>query len=369
MNTTTMQTKKTDRLLSLDALRGFDMFWITGGAGVFILIGKIIGADWLVVQMGHVKWAGFQGLDLVFPLFMFLSGIAIPFAIHSKLENGYSKKLLVAKALKRLIILIVAGLVFNEALRGDFTNIRFASVLGQIGIAYFIAATISIYFTTLKSLLYWISGIMAGIAFIQLLIPAPGFSAGELTLEGSINGYIDRLFLPGRLYTGFSDPEGILNNISAAAITLMGVVAGYFLRDKNRLQWDNVKLLATTGAIMVVLALVIHPFYPMIKNCWTSTFNLMAGGVSFMLMALFYMLIDVLKWQKWSFYFRIIGMNSIFIYLFARCVDISRPVSFLFGWTAVFFPDSNQLITSILYMVCFWLILYVMYKKNIFLKV
>lgn len=234
MNNKTNQTTKNERLFSLDALRGFDMFWITGGGLLAILLTKDTSFNWLASQMHHVQWEGFHFYDLIFPLFMFIAGVAIPFAIISKLEKGAPKKELVKKVTKRMLILVVLGIIYNGALKNGFTNARYASVLGQIGLSYFFAALIVIYTKNFKARLYWIFGILVGYAAIQLAIPVPGHGAGVLTPEGCINGYIDRLLLPGRLHGGTFDPEGLLCIISATGITLMGSVAGHFLRKKKQ---------------------------------------------------------------------------------------------------------------------------------------
>jgi predicted acyltransferase len=119
----------------------------------------------------------------------------------------------------------------------------------------------------------------------------------------------------------------------------------------------------------MIVALAISPFYPIIKKCWTSSFVLLTGGISFLLMALFFMLIDVLKWRKWSFFFRVIGMNSIFIYLFLRIVDINILVSYIFGWSVAVFGEAGAIVPLLGKIVLAWGLLYYMYKKEIFIKV
>ena len=369
MNSKLIRTETKERLLSLDALRGFDMFWITGGSALVAFIGKAIGAEWLTRQMDHVEWAGLAMYDLIFPLFMFISGVAIPYAIVSKLEKGASKKEMFLKVFKRMLLLVALGLLYNGALRGNLTNIRFASVLGQIGIAYFFASLIVIYTSSFTSRLYWLGGILLGYSIVQLFIPVPGIGAGQLTPENCINGYIDRLFLPGVLYGKVYDPEGLLCVISATAITLMGSVAGHFLREQKRTDWQKVHLLADIGIVLIVLSLIVSPFYPVIKSCWTTTFNMVAGGIGFLMLALFYLVIDVLKWQKWSFYFRVIGLNSIFVYLLTRFINFNSVVSNLFGWTSIISEETARFISSVGYLSVVWGVLYYMYKKEIFMRV
>lgn len=363
------RAEQKDRLLSLDALRGFDMFWITGGGYLFSRIGAATGQDWMVEQVHHVAWAGLHLYDLIFPLFMFISGVAIPYAIGSRLERNVPKKQLLSKAFRRMIILVVLGILYNGALRGDFTEVRFASVLGQIGIAYFIAAAIFIYTRSFRSRVAWVAGILLGYACIQLFIPVPGIGAGVITPEGVINGFIDRNVLPGILNDGIFDPEGLLCIVSASGLTLMGTIAGHWLRSKGPADWQKILRLSGLGAVLVLLSWLIHPYYPVVKKCWTSTFNLAAGGISFILTALFYMIIDVMKKQKWSFYFRVIGMNSIFVYLFTHFFDIRRPAEYFFGWGPALFGEAAQFIPAIGALAIVWTILYFMYRKGVFLRV
>lgn len=369
MTTKTLRTEPQKRLYSLDVLRGFDMFWITGGGALAIAIAQFTGADWLANQMHHVEWEGFHFYDLIFPLFMFIAGVAIPLSVKSKLEKNFPKRKLFWKAFKRLVILILLGILYNGTFRSGFSDGRIASVLGQIGIGYFFAALIVIYFKSFRSRIIWLAGILAGFGIIQLLIPVPGFGAGVLTPEGCINGYIDSFLLPGRMYGGTFDPEGILCSLSATGITLMGTIAGNILRRKSNTDWQKIGYLAAWGAGSIVLALALSTFYPIIKSCWTSTFNLLTGGISFLLMALFYLIIDHLGIHKVFFYFRVIGMNSIFVYLATRIINFQRISEFFFGWLAKPFGENSDFVILLGSLLIIWLALYYMYKKKIFLRV
>lgn len=369
MATKPTRTDAHTRLYSLDALRGFDMFWITGGGILSVAISKMTGIEWMETQMHHVKWEGFRFEDLIFPLFMFIAGVAIPFSVKAKLEKNVPKRKLFWKVFKRLAILIVLGILYNGTFQNGFENGRIASVLGQIGIGCFFAALIVIYFESFRSRIIWLAGILAGFGIIQLLIPVPGFGAGVLTPEGSINGYIDQLLLPGRLHGGTFDPEGILCSLSATGITLMGTIAGNILRKRKTTDWQKIGYLVATGIVLIILALIFSSFYPIIKKCWTSTFNMLAGGISFILLAVFYLVIDHWKFRRWAFYFRVIGMNSIFVYLFTRIIDMSGVSEFFFGWLAKPLGEHGDLFILIGGLAIVWLLLYFMYKKKIFLRV
>ncbi|MDD4193197.1 MAG: DUF5009 domain-containing protein [Mangrovibacterium sp.] len=371
MDNQTKPSQTAQRLFSLDALRGFDMFWITGGGTIVSALAAWSGAAWLQAvnnQFHHAEWAGFRFEDLIFPLFMFISGVAIPFSLLLKLEKGVAKTQLAKKAAKRGLILVILGMVYNGIFENGFENPRFASVLGQIGLAYLLASLIVIYTRSFKTRLYWLGGILAGYSLIQLVVPVPGIGAGVLTPEGCINGYIDRMLLPGRLHGGLYDPEGLLCIISATAITLMGTVAGSILRNQKTTDSKKVITLLLIGISSVVIALLLSTVYPVIKKCWTSTFNLLAGGIGFVLMGVFYWIIDVKGWKKWSFFFRIIGLNSIFIYLLYGFINVGEVCRQFFGWTVIL-GSVEPVIHTFLRVMLVWMLLYYMYKKNIFLRV
>lgn len=369
MATKPLRTEPQKRIHSLDALRGFDMFWITGGGALAVAMSHLTGIDWLETQMHHVDWEGFRFEDLIFPLFMFIAGVAIPFSVKAKLEQNVPKKRLFWKVFKRMLLLILLGILYNGTFKNGFEGSRIASVLGQIGIGYFFASLIVIYFKSFRSRIVWLLGILIGFGIIQLLIPVPGFGAGVLTPEGSINGYIDQLLLPGRLHGGTFDPEGILCSLSATGITLMGTIAGNILRNRKTTDWQKIGYLTAAGIGLIVLALVFSSFYPIIKKCWTSTFNMLAGGISFILLAFFYLIIDHWKFRGWAFYFRIIGMNSIFVYLLTRIINMRNISEFFFGWLALPMGESGDLLLLIGSLALVWLLLYYMYKKKIFLRV
>jgi len=360
------------RLMSLDALRGFNMFWIIGGGVLLSMITNMTKCGWddvLGSQMHHAAWAGFRFFDLIFPLFMFLAGVSIPYSITGKLKKGVPAKKLLIKIIRRVIILIILGFVYNGLLKFDFANLRFASVLGQIGIAYGIAAVIVLFSRKLTTPLYWCIGILVAYAAVQLFIPVPGCGAGVLTPQGCINGYIDRMILPGKLYGKVFDPEGLLCIVSASVIVLFGVQAGSLLKSDKFSGYRKTVILAGIGACLFGLGVAVSPFYPCIKAAWTSTFNLRAGGIGMMLLALFYLVIDVWKIRRWSYFFRIIGVNSITIYLGVKVMNFNHTSNFLFYGTAKSFGDYKPVILLIGTIAVEWLFLWVLYKKKIFLKV
>jgi predicted acyltransferase len=369
---TDTKPKIKERLHSLDTLRGFDMFWIIGGGAI---IGKLAEATkwpWLEAlghQMHHAEWIGFRFEDLIFPLFMFISGVAIPFALTSRLEKGVQKSVLYKKVFTRMILLFLLGLVCNGVLKNGFSDMRVLSVLSQIGIAYFFAALIVINTKNLRARILWLVGILSGIAILQFLVPVPGFGAGVFTPDGSINAWIDQLFLPGRLIYGTYDPEGILSIVSATSITLMGAIAGFVLRNKELSQIKKTNILLIVGAALVISALSLSPVYPIIKKIWTSSFNILTAGISFLLLAIFYYIIDVRKWRAWTLFFKVIGLNSITIYIGMRIIDFMHASEYLMGWIANPAGIYGDVILYLGVIGFEWLFLFYLYKNKIFLRV
>lgn len=371
-----------ERLLSLDALRGFDMLWITGGAVLITRLSGFSDAGWLTTmanQLDHVQWEGFRFYDLIFPLFMFIAGIAIPLSLKAKSALNIPKTRLAFTAFKRMIILILLGFLYNGVFRKGFEDARYLSILGQIGIAYFFAYIIVLYSKSFKSSVLWLLVILAGVSIIQLLVPVPGTGAGVLTPEGCINGYIDRLIVPGRLAydanaemtagKGILDALGLLCIVSAIGITLMGIMTGQLIGMKKYDDYQKTGIMIVSGVILILVSIILSPYYPVIKKCWTTTYNLMAGGISLILFAVFYLIIDVWKIKKWAFFFRVIGLNSIFIYLLSAIVPVGNIADSFLGWLIIPAGEAGALVKAAGVVTLEWLLLYFMYRKKIFVKV
>ena len=378
MSTTTstkpLRTGTKERLQSLDTLRGFDMAMLVGLGGVVVALANLTGWNWLeglATQVHrHVEWEGFRFYDMIFPLFMFISGVAIPYAINSKREKGIAQSLLFKKIFIRLLLLIAFGIMYNGATSRGFSDARFVSVLSQIGFGYFFAALISLYSRSIKGSLYWMLGIMAGIAVLQLFVPVPGYGAGTFEPATSINAWLDQLLIPGRLNDEVFDPEGVLCIVSAVSVTLMGTLAGHVLRSSPLAPSKKALYIALAGVGALALAYGLKPVYPVIKKMWTVPYVLMAGGYSALLLSLFYFVIDVKGYKNWTLFFRVFGMNSITIYMGARILgfrDISR---FFMGWTNVHINEQwGALFIAIGVVILQWGLLLFLYRRKIFLRV
>ncbi len=365
---------KGDRLMSLDVLRGFDMFWITGGGALIVQLSKLGVFGFLepvAAQMHHVEFEGFRFWDLIFPLFMFISGVTIPFAILSKKEKGVEKSLLQWRITKRALLLVAFGMMYNGMFQKGFHDIRVASVLGQIGVAYFIGATVVLQFKSVKAHAFALAFIIILITALQVFIPVPGYGAGHFDPVMGMNAYVDQLLLPGRLSVGTYDRLGILCIISASVLVLMGYFAGRLLRNQQVLPNRKTLYLTGAGIVLIVIAVVLWPVYPVIKNFWTTTFNFLTAGISLLLLSLFYYVIDVKKvrgkiFSEILFFFKVIGLNSITIYLANRIIPFGDISTFFTGSLAVFLGSWIVIAGAIALK---WLLLYYLYKQKIFLKV
>src|SRR4030066_579140 len=220
------------RLYSLDALRGFDMFWIMGGEGIFISLAAITGwpvFKWCAGQLDHVPWHGFVFYDMIFPLFLFIAGISFPFSLKKRLEKGDSRNSIYRHIIFRGLILVVLGILYNNGLRFNLGELRYGSVLGRIGLAWMFAAIIFIN-TKLSWRIVWFWALLIGYWLLLLIFPAHDLGSSDpFSQTGNLASYIDRLFMPGRLLRGNHDPEGLFSTIPPASTALLGMFTGAFM--------------------------------------------------------------------------------------------------------------------------------------------
>jgi len=360
------------RLMSLDALRGFDMFWIMGAEGIIHALKEATGwgwAVWMSGQLDHVEWNGFRFYDLIFPLFLFLSGATMPFSLTRQLEKGVPKKKIYLHVVRRGLILVLLGCIYNGLLRFDFEHQRYASVLAQIGIAYMLAAFIFLN-TGWKGQAAWAAGIVLAYWAAMKLIPVPGFGAGVLTREGSLVTYVDQMLLPGRFHEEIFDPEGILVKIPATATALLGALAGWWMKQKKTTEYRKVGYMVLASGVFFILAYLINFSFPINKKLWSSSFVFQTAACSTLLLALFYLVIDVWKFRGWAFFFVVIGMNPITIYMATGMINFWYTSEYFFGGIARLSGENwSQVILAASVVLIEWGFLYFLYRKKIFLRV
>jgi len=366
---------KNNRLYSIDALRGFDMFWIMGGAGIVLSLANITGAEWLNWlgnQMHHVEWKGFHIMDLVFPLFLFIAGTSFPFSLSKRRENGQTNSQIYRHIYSRALLLFLFGLIYNGLFEFD-SHLRIASVLARIGFAWMFGALIFVNTKKIHVRLIWTFGLLIFYSLLFSLVPAPDAPAGLdiFSPQGNIVAWFDRMFLPGNLYAGNYDPEGLLGIIPATSNALFGMMAGTLLLSRDKITQNKKTLyLLSSGIILLFAAVILDPVIPIIKKMWTPSFVLITAGIGLVLLSIFYWIVDVKGYKKWAFPFRIIGLNSITIYLGQRIINFVLIRDFFFAGIASKYPEEvRSIILSSGYVLVCWIFLWFLYKKKIFMKV
>lgn len=370
-----MTSPANGRLLSLDALRGFDMMFIMGLSAIIAdVCGLFPGGDdcWLARQMTHVGWAGLHHHDTIFALFLFISGMTFPFSIDKKRRQGLSDSAITISVIRRGLTLFALGLIYQGLFDLDFHNLRIPSVLGRIGLAWMAAAIL--YCHTGKRTQWGIAaGILIGYYLLLRFAVAPDAPAGadSFSKAGNIAFYIDRLLLPDNIYKpGVYDPEGILGTIPAIVTAMLGMFTGRYVKESTDSgERKTVKMLAAAVALAVA-AIIWSNWFPIVKKLWTSTFVLACGAWSIGLFALFYYIIDVKEWRKGILFFQVVGMNSITIYMAQKIIGFWPVTDYFFKGVSGILPGScSRLALDVGYFAVCWLFLYFLYRKKCFLKV
>lgn len=363
---------KAKRLASLDTFRGIDMLMIMGAMPLIVSICLLFpGGEncWLAVQMSHAEWNGLHICDLIFPTFLFIAGISFPFSYAKQLSNGYSRAKVYRKIFVRFLALFILGCIFNGIIDPAWEHFRFFSVLSRIGLAWMIAAILYINLGP-----RWRTAIVAVIllGYWGLCnIPAPDIpGADPLSMEGCLVGYVDRCLFPGHLYCGFFDPEGLLSAVPAIVTAMLGMFTGEFIRGSKINNGRKTLLMLSGAVILIVAGLIWSMWFPINKQLWTSSFVLVGGGIALFVFAILYWIIDVKGHDGWILPFKVIGMNSITIYMAQMIVNFRGLGRAMFGGFADLCPQQvAAVIDNAVYVAICWLFLYFLYRKKIFLKV
>ncbi|MGK0185981.1 MAG: putative acyltransferase [Verrucomicrobiales bacterium] len=363
----------TQRLASIDALRGFDMLMIAGAGSFFVLLGSKSDVAWvdaIAAQFKHPAWNGFTFYDFIFPLFMFMAGVSLAFSLNSTRHRDLPNAVLYKKAFKRMLILIGLGILYKNAPLPIFEpdQIRVGSVLGRIGFAGFVTTILYLNFSP-RGRMFWIAGILLVYYAALYLVPVPEFGAGDLSFEGNLVGWFDRQFQPGRLLQKTYDELGLLTQFPALCLTMLGAIGGDILRGSES-GGRKLKTLGLLGLCGIIVGLLWSFHFPINKHLWTSSFILLTGGMAFLALALFYGLIDVCGFKKWAFFFQVIGMNSLTIYLVNGLVDFKYTSARLFGGLYRHAPETwHDVWQASGALALVWLFLYFLYRNKLFLKV
>ena len=367
------------RILSVDALRGFDMFWILGGDMFMNALGRMSDkplAQGLAYQLSHAPWAGFRFYDLIFPMFVFIVGVSLVFSL-TKLIQTEGKMAAHMRIFRRALLLFALGLLYSGGVSQEWPNIRLLGVLNRIALCYLFAALIFCHFKP-KGIAAICSGLLIGYWALMTFLP---FSVNGSELRGvfepglNLSNYLDSKYLPGKKYDGTWDPEGLLSTLPAIGTCLLGVLAGVLLRNRGISEQKKVLYLASSGVTAIILGWLWHAQFPVIKKIWTSSYVLVAGGYSAVLLACFHQLVEVWGWRKWTAMFVWIGANPITLYVLDNLIgfdklarrfaggDVRRVLELNFG------PGTGDLAIATIALALAVALAWFLYRRKIFLRI
>jgi len=372
----------TQRLVSLDALRGFNFIWILGADGAVIAFADMMRArggalatagNVLRAQMTHPYWEGLRFYDLIFPLFIFITGVAITLALPKQVaREGKAKAHL--RVAKRALLLYVLGIIYYGGLSGDFDHIRYVGVLQRIAICYLVA---SILFLNLdwRGLAAATAALIVGYWALMTFVPVPGIGAGSFAPNANLANWLDTQFLPGRMWDKTRDPEGLLSTLPAIATCLIGVMSGLVLVRLDLGASRKSAWLICGGIVMTAAGYVWALQMPLIKSIWSPSFVLATGGLSAILLGVFHQVIDVWGYKRWTPVFVWIGANAITLYLLNALMGFDVPARRIaggeFGATldALLLPGIGALLVNLVALGLVIALAWYLYQRKIFLRV
>jgi predicted acyltransferase len=362
------------RLVSLDALRGFDMLWIVGADALGQALRNLQGgpiARFAGEQLDHEPWAGLRFYDLIFPLFVFIMGVAITYSL-GRLVATEGRSGAIRRIFHRALLMYVLGLFYYGGLSTPLVGIRLLGVLQRLAICYFAAGLLFVYLKP-RGLVAVCIALLAGYWALLTFVPVPGVGAGSFAEGRNLTNWIDQHYLPLRKWDGDHDPEGLLSTLPAIASCLLGVFAGLVLRDTRWSERRKAALLAAGGAVLLAAGLLWGLQFPIIKKLWTSSFVLATGGLGALLLAGFYLVIDVWKVRTWAVPLTWIGANALTIYLLSNVVDFMALSQRFAGgdvaaWLDARWTGLGGLLLALTSVVLCLAICRFLYQRKIFLR-
>ena len=336
------------RVASVDALRGFTMFWIIGADGAAKALAEMLSGKGTIPstagniiggQFEHAEWEGLRFYDLIFPLFIFVTGVAIMFSL-TRLVEQESKFTAHWRVLRRSLLLFALGLVYYGSVSESWPDIRLLGVLNRIALCYLFT---SLLFLNLRlpGLIVVFVAILAGYWALMTFVPVSGIGVGSYAKDANLANWIDAQYLPGRKWNGAWDPEGLLSTLPAIGTCLLGVFAGLLLKEPSLQPHQKTLWLIGTGAAMIALGVLWGLQFPIVKNIWTSSYVLVCGGLSALLLGVFHQVIDAWERRSWATIFIWVGASAITLYLINGIVGFKPLATQLIGGDVGSFVDSN----------------------------
>lgn len=379
---------KPQRLLSLDFFRGLTV-------ATMILVNNPGSWSHIYAPLEHAEWNGCTPTDLVFPFFLFIVGVSIAYAMGSKKADPKSHQKTILKALKRGLILFGLGLFLSIFPRNfqDFNfiesikHVRIPGVLQRIGVVFFICSVIFLK-SSEKNIFRTIIIILLAYWALMMFVPVPDVGYANLEKETNLGAWLDRTIL-GEAHLWKSsitwDPEGILSTLPAIATGLFGVLVGVYLKRKDVEPASKIAWLFSVGCMCVIAGLLWDLEFPINKSLWTSSYVLYTGGLATIVLALSYWIIDVHNYNRFTKPFVVYGVNAITVFFVSgltprllNMIKIKQPNGDEIGsltyfnqtfFTPHFSPINASLAYAIFVILFFYVILWIMYKKNVIIKV
>jgi predicted acyltransferase len=362
----------TSRLLSLDVFRGITI------AGM-ILVNDPGSWEHIYWPLEHAQWSGWTPTDLVFPFFLFIVGVAITLSLGRRVESGGVTRDVYLKIVKRTLIIFAIGLFLNGFPHFPLSEWRIPGVLQRIAVCYFFASIIFLN-TRVRTQILISIGLLLFYYILVMTVPAPGYAAGDLTKDGSLPSFVDRVVFGKHVWAQAKvyDPEGILSTIPAVVTTLIGVLTGTWLRSE-RSRIEKAAGMFVAGAVLVAIGWAWNAFFPINKALWTSSYVMFTGGLALQFLALCYWLIDIKGYRRWAKPFEIFGLNAIALYVLADLLaNFFELIRFggdsLGGWIYNFFgsflsPINASLAFAITFVLVCFFFMWLLYRRRIFIKI
>jgi predicted acyltransferase len=361
-----------ERVVSVDALRGFDMFWIMGGDFIFKGLDNVFHnqiSGFLKEQMDHVEWFGFHFYDIIMPLFLFLVGVSMVYSYRKRLSAADSDKSLWKHVLKRIVILWILGMmVQGNLLKYDPDKIQFYTNTLQAIAAGYLIATLFILYLSVKYQITATAILMLAYWAILALVPVGGTTINTYTTDGNVAFYVEQAVMGKHI--GWGTYTWIVSSLNFGATMMLGVFSGYIMQ-ANQQKMKKFRNYIILGTTLIILALVMDIWHPIIKKIWTSSFVLFSGGICVLMLALFYLVIDVWGLRKGTKWMIILGSNAIAGYVAWHLFEkqfVGMAEVFLKGLT----PCIGNWFETMRYMGGFlviYLILWYMYRNKTFMKI
>jgi predicted acyltransferase len=384
----------TGRLLSLDALRGFDMIWILGLDEFIIVLHRYYPNSFtrfLAAQVNHANWAGLTPYDLIFPLFVFIVGVSLVFSL-SKIMQTRGRVAALSRVVTRSVLLYLLGLLYYGGLSKTVQDIRLLGVLQRIALCYFFSGMAFIFlchprpnlrsegtpraafystewFIASHWLVLCVVVLLVSYWTLMTFVPVPGVGTGIYSEGKNLANYLDKKYLPLYKWDGDHDPEGLLSTLPAIGTCLIGVLAGILLKQESPLPQKKAYGLAIAGLAALIAGYLWGLQFPIIKKIWTSSYVLVAGGYSLMLLALFYQIVDVWHLRWWAMPFIWLGTNAITLYLAVNFIDFKYLSSLLVGGPVEHaLKRSGEVVLMAVAVVLVWGLGYFLYHKKLFIR-